>query len=140
MSRRDVIYAREPSIGVAEFRHVLVDSGLASIRPVDDVARMQALIDGANVIVTARLDTAERPLVGLVRGITDHAWCCYISDVAVCTEAQGLGVGRGLLDAVRHHLGPVVTILLVSVPDAVRFYEKAGMEPVANTFWSKRTR
>jgi hypothetical protein len=37
-----VLYAREPDLPVAEFRRVLVESGLGAIRPVDDEPRLQA--------------------------------------------------------------------------------------------------
>jgi ribosomal protein S18 acetylase RimI-like enzyme len=137
MSER-IRYGREQDLDVAEFRRVLVDSGLGRIRPVDDEPRLQAMLTGANLIVTARLDQPGRPLVGVGRAVTDSVWCCYLSDLAVSPSAQGLGVGKRLLDEARRQLGPQVSLYLVSVPDAVGFYERAGMTRIADAFSYKR--
>lgn len=135
-----ILYGREQDLDVAEFRRVLVESGLGRIRPVDDTPRLQAMIDGASLIVTARLDRPGRPLVGVGRGVTDSVWCCYLSELAVSSSAQGFGVGRGLLDETRRQLGPQVSLYLVSVPEAVGFYERAGMTRLKDAFSYKRER
>ena len=137
-SRPTVLYAREPTLPVAEFRRVLMESGLGALRPMDDAARLQAMLDGAGLIVTARLDGPGRPLVGIARSITDGAWCCYLSDLAVCASAQRMGIGQGLLDETRRQVGPGVTLLLISVDGAVGFYERAGMTRLHNAFWRRR--
>lgn len=131
-------YAREATIEVAEFRHVLERSGLGKIRPVADEPRLQAMLSAANLIVTARLDQADSTLVGVARCVTDFSWCCYLSELAVSASAQGLGIGKGLLDEVRNQVGPSVSVILASVPDAVGFYERAGMARMQDTFWYKR--
>jgi GNAT superfamily N-acetyltransferase len=133
-----VHHALEPSLDAEEFRRVLVDSGLGAIRPVDDVARLRAMLSAAQLIVTARLDQPGRPLVGVARTVTDFAWCAYLSDLAVVKSAQGLGIGRGLLDATRQHCGPMVALVLSSVPEAVPFYERAQMERITDAFWYRR--
>lgn len=135
-----IVYALEPALPAMEFRHVLVDSGLGTIRPVDDLERLQAMLSAAQLVVTARRDRADGPLLGVARTITDFAWCAYLSDLAVAKSAQGLGIGKGLLDATRAHLGPQVALILSSVPEAVRFYERAQMERVADAFWYRRAR
>ena len=136
--RHPVLYASEPGLPVAEFRRVLVESGLGALRPVDDAARLQAMLDGAGLIVTARLDSPGRPLAGIARSITDGAWCCYLSDLAVCASAQRMGIGQGLLDETRRQIGPGVTLVLISVDDAVGFYERAGLIRLRNAFWWRR--
>ena len=135
-----VLYASEPKLDVAEFRRVLVESGLGKIRPVDDAARLQTMLDNANLVLTARLDRPDRQLVGVARGMTDFSWVCYISDLAVSRAAQGLGVGKDLMDEARRHLGPSVAISLVSMPDAVGFYERIGMTRMTDAFWFSRKR
>jgi GNAT superfamily N-acetyltransferase len=139
IDRHTVCYASEPALTVAEFRRVLDESGLGATRPVDDAARLGAMLAGANVIVTARLDQPGRPLVGVARGVTDFAWCCYLAELAVCASAQGRGVGQGLLQEVRRQLGPRVSLILAAVPEAAGFYERAGMSRIANAFWYRRT-
>ena len=132
-----VVYAAEPRLPVGEFRHVLVDSGLGTIRPVDDEARLAAMLAQADLLLTARTHGGE--LLGLLRGLTDHHWCCFVPELAVCRAAQGLGVGRGLLVELRRRLGPRVAINLVSVPAAVGFYQRAGLARAPDAFLLART-
>ncbi|MER8478297.1 GNAT family N-acetyltransferase [Mesorhizobium sp. M1163] len=139
-TRSKVLYASEPGLGIAEFRRVLVESGLGANRPVDDDTRLNAMLSGANLVFTARLDTEGKPLVGVARGVTDFSWVCYVSELAVCKSAQGLGIGKGLLDEARRQLGPSVAISLISMPDAVGFYERIGMKRVSDAFWFDRKR
>ncbi len=134
-----VAYACEPGLDVEEFRRVLMESGLGAIRPVDDPARLAAMLSGAGLIVTARLDTVDRPLVGVSRSITDGVWCCYLSDLAVCASVQHRGIGQGLLEETRRQAGPGVTLVLISVDAAIGFYERAGMARLHNGFWHRRT-
>lgn len=135
-----IVYAREATIDVADFRRVLVDSGLGAIRPVDDAPRLQTMLDHANLIVTARRDHARGELIGVARCFTDFSWSCYLSELAVSPSAQGLGIGKGLLDETRRQLGPTVSLILASVPEAVGFYERAGMARIDEAFWYKRER
>ena len=138
--RSHVIYASEPELDVAEFRRVLVESTLGETRPVEDDARLQAMLSSANLVLTARLDIEGRPLVGVIRAITDFSWVCYISELAVSQSAQGLGIGKGLMDAARRELGPSVAISLISMPDAVGFYQRIGMMRMPDAFWFSRKR
>jgi ribosomal protein S18 acetylase RimI-like enzyme len=138
--RPRVHYAREPALDVAEFRRVLVESGLGAIRPVDDESRLGAMLSAADLILTARLEQAGHPLVGIARCVTDFVWCCYLSELAVSASAQRLGVGKGLLDEARRQLGPAVSLILLSVPEAAGFYERAGMARVPDAFWYRRER
>jgi len=133
-----VLYEREQTLGVDEFRQVLLQSGLATTRPVEDEARLSRMLTGSNLIVTARLDRPGAPLVGVARCITDFSWNCYLSELAVSASAQKLGIGKGLLDEVRRQLGPSVSLILASVPDAVGFYERAGMARLPDAFWYRR--
>jgi ribosomal protein S18 acetylase RimI-like enzyme len=91
-------------------------------------------------VLTARRAGPERTLLGVARGVTDFAWCCYISELAVSASAQGLGVGKALLEEARRQIGPDVALFLASVPDAVGFYERIGMVRLADTFWFPRQR
>ncbi|UDL87473.1 GNAT family N-acetyltransferase [Mesorhizobium sp. PAMC28654] len=138
--RSHILYASEPALDAAEFRRVLIESGLGETRPIDDEARLKTMLSGANLVLTARLDIAGKPLVGVARGITDFSWVCYISELAVSGSAQGLGIGKGLLNEARLQLGPSVAISLISVPDAVGFYERIGMSRMPDAFWFNRKR
>lgn len=140
IERRRVLYACEPGLDVAEFRRVLVESGLGSSRPIDDEPRLQIMLSAADLILTARWDRPDRLLVGIARCVTDFAWCCYLSELIVSASAQGQGIGKGLLDEARRQLGPSVSLILASVPEAVSFYERAGMAQMADVFCYRRER
>ena len=133
-----VLYAREAALDICEFRRVLVESGLGETRPVGDEARLKTMLANANLVLTARLDIEGKPLVGVARGVTDFSWVCYISELAVSQSAQGLGIGKGLMDEARRQLGPSVAISLISMPDAVGFYERIGMKRMVDAFWFGR--
>ncbi|RWL42407.1 MAG: GNAT family N-acetyltransferase [Mesorhizobium sp.] len=135
-----ILYASEPALNVAEFRRVLFESGLGETRPIDDEARLKTMLSNANLVLTARLDSEGKPLVGVVRGVTDFSWVCYISELAVSASAQGLGIGKGLMDEAQRQLGPSVAISLISMPDAVGFYERIGMTRMTDAFWFSRKR
>lgn len=135
---RQVFYSRELGLDAAEFRRVLVESGLGAARPIEDNARLAAMLSAADLILTARSGRLDGPLVGVARCITDFTWCCYVSELAVAASAQGNGIGKGLLDEIRRQLGPGVSVILVSMPGAVSFYERIGMARIADAFWYRR--
>lgn len=128
-------YAGE-TIGAAEFADILQRSGLAERRPADDPARLQRMIDGANLIVTARDE--EGRLIGVARSITDHAYICYLSDLAVDRAWQGKGVGTALIEETRRQAGSECACLLLSAPDAEGFYERIGMPRHERAFFYPR--
>lgn len=140
MEKPAILYACEPDLSVSEFAQVLRESGLDAIRPVDDEARLQRMITGAGLVMTARRNVEGKPLVGVARSVTDFSWCAYLSDLAVSSKAQGLGIGQGLIDATRRELGPEVSLILASVPEAVGFYERIGMNRISDAFWHGRER
>jgi GNAT superfamily N-acetyltransferase len=120
----DPTYAVESDLSVEEFQQILLDSTLAERRPANDLVRLERMLRGANLIVTARIDDT---LVGIARSVTDHAYCCYLSDLAVSKTAQGKGIGRELIEHTRRQVGPEVSVILLAAPAAVAFYEKIGM-------------
>jgi len=126
-----VRYGIEPDLDAAEFRRVLVESGLAARRPADDLPRLALMLERADLVVTARRDGV---LVGVARTLTDFAFCAYLSDLAVCRSAQGLKVGQGLIAATRAAVGPQASLLLTAAPDAITFYDHIGMPRVGDAF------
>jgi GNAT superfamily N-acetyltransferase len=134
----DPIYGLEPNLTAAEFRQVLVDSTLGERRPIDEPARLETMLRNASLVVTARIDGA---LVGIARSVTDFAFCCYLSDLAVSKSAQGRGIGRELIAQTRRHCGGKgVSVHLHAAPGAVSFYEAIGMPRNPDAFSYKRTR
>lgn len=103
----------------------------------DSDTRLEYFFRAGGVLDSAAT-AAGGPLIGVARGVTDFSWCCNLSELAVSASAQRLGVGKGLLDEARRQLGPQVALMLVSVPEAGGFYERAGMTKIAGAFWHKR--
>jgi ribosomal protein S18 acetylase RimI-like enzyme len=124
----DVTCVLEPGLTAEDFRSVLVASTLAARRPADDMARLDAMLRNASIIVTAR-DKAGR-LVGVARAISDFSYCTYLSDLAVDAACQKQGIGKRLIDEVRKAGGPRCRLLLVAAPAAAGYYPAIGMEPV----------
>lgn len=127
----EIVVAREARLDAREFLDVLRRSGLADRRPADDPDRIAAMSANANLIVTARNGSR---LVGVARSVTDFAYCCYCSDLAVDRAFQGRGLGRRLIELSRAELHPKARFLLVSASAAIPFYERIGMERVSTAF------
>src|SRR5713101_190041 len=48
--------------------------------PVDDLARLEKMLQHGNLLITAWDGTS---LIGVARALTDFSYCCYLSDLAV---------------------------------------------------------
>ena len=118
------VYQLEPDLTVAEFIDLLERSTLAELRPVDDEARLEVMLKNADIIVTARCGDL---LVGVARAITDFAFCCYLSDLAVDETYQRQGIGKELLRRVSTEAGEKTKVILLAAPKAVEYYPHIGM-------------
>jgi ribosomal protein S18 acetylase RimI-like enzyme len=78
-------------------------------------------------------------MIGVSRAITDWAWSCYLADLAVHPDYQRKGIGRQLVEKTREVVGDESSVLLLSVPEAMEYYPKIGMEKLNNAFvlWRK---
>lgn len=120
----DIVIQQEPQLTAEEFLAVLERSGLAERRPVGAPERIAEMLAHANLIITAR-DGGK--IVGVSRSVTDFAYCCYCSDLAVDRGYQGRGIGRQLLEATKAALHPKATLYLIAAPKAISYYEHIGM-------------
>ncbi|HUS94159.1 MAG TPA: GNAT family N-acetyltransferase [Patescibacteria group bacterium] len=100
-------------------------------RPVDDLPRIQKMLDHADLTVTVW--DGER-LVGIGRVLTDFSYCCYLSDLAVDLDYQRQGIGRAMVSQIRAHLGREVMILLLAAPEAMAYYPHIGFEKADNAW------
>lgn len=107
-------------------------STLGARRPVDEPDRMRAMIEHANLIVTA-WDGAR--LVGIARSLSDFAYCTYLSDLAVDVDYQRQGIGLELIRRTRE-LGGRANVLLFAAPAAVDYYPRVGFD--AGSGWILR--
>ena len=130
-------YGQEPGLSAEQFRAVLVASTLGARRPVDEPERLEHMLRNADVIVTAR-DGAK--LVGVSRAITDFAFCCYLSDLAVDADYQHQGIGKRLVAETRAAAGDAASLFLFAAPGAEGYYPKIGMDPMPNGWVIRRNR
>jgi GNAT superfamily N-acetyltransferase len=130
-----IIIAREEGLlGVQEFADVLRKSTIR--RPLDDIGRLTEMLRHANLVLTAR--DGAGALVGVSRSLTDFAYCCYLSDLAVDQAWQGRGIGKALLYETKRIIGPQAMLLLLSAPDPMTYYPSIGMDTVSNGFILRR--
>jgi len=126
----------ENDLTADEFIDVLLRSGLGARRPVDERERMATMLENSNLIVTARDD--DRKLIGVSRCLTDFAYCCYCSDLAVDRKWQGRGVGRELVRRSREAAGDGATFLLLSAPGVEDYYLHTGFEKFETCYGVRR--
>ena len=127
-----VTYGNEPDLPVDAFIDVLRRSTLASRRPVGDRTRIARMLAHADITLCAR--DAQGVLVGVSRALTDYAYCCYLSDLAVDRAWQGAGIGRELIRRTHEIAGPQSMLLLLSAPAAMTYYPHVGMTKSENAF------
>jgi len=118
-------YSTTETITVAQFRDVLERSTLGERRPLDREDTLDAMLTNASLLATA---WDGESLVGIARSVTDFAYCCYISDLAVDEACQRQGIGRQLIEATAQRLGPQCKIILLAAPKADSYYGGVGFE------------
>ncbi|MGM0829107.1 MAG: GNAT family N-acetyltransferase [Bacillota bacterium] len=130
-----ITYSYDLKIKAKELSDVFKSSGIK--RPVDDLDRLQRMIDNSDIIITA---WDNDKLVGIARAITDYSYCCYLSDLAVDIEYQNKGIGKELVQLVQKDIGEEVALILLSAPNAMDYYPKIGLESIDNGFKISRKR
>ena len=100
-------------------------STLGERRPVHNVQTFEAMLQNANLTVTA---WDGEKLVGISRSLTDFAYVAYLADLAVDEEYQRSGIGKQLIEETKARLGPECTIVLLAAPKANEYYEHIGFE------------
>jgi predicted N-acetyltransferase YhbS len=129
----EIKYEFVKKIDASEVVNVFKKSGI--VRPVDDLERIQRMVDHADIILTAR---SNGELVGIARAITDYSYCCYLSDLAVDVTYQRKGIGKELVRLIQEKIGEGVTFILISAPGAVDYYPRIGFEKSDNAFLIRR--
>jgi GNAT superfamily N-acetyltransferase len=124
-------YRSHEKITAAEFVDLLKRSTLDQRRPVNDLIRIQKMLDYGNILVTA---WAGDTLVGVSRALSDFSFCCYLSDLAVDEAYQRQGIGKRLIEETHKLAGEIAMLILLSAPAAITYYPKVGMEPFPHCF------
>ena len=135
MKAHEIEYETGGSSTTSEIIALFESSGIN--RPTKEPERIARMFSASNLVVTAR---CEGKLVGICRSLTDFAYCCYVSDLAVDRDYQRQGIGEALLTQTRQAVGDEVTIVLVSAPGAKDFYPKVGFQPTDAAFLVRRKR
>ncbi|RJE90301.1 GNAT family N-acetyltransferase [Paenibacillus sp. 1011MAR3C5] len=131
-----ITYHENDTITPEELAEIFLQSGIK--RPTHDLERLGRMLAQADELLTAR---ADGKLVGVLRAITDYAYCCYISDLAVDRDYHGQRIGESLMKKLQEKLGnEEVQYILISAPTAVGFYERIGMERLDKAFVIRRQR
>ena len=128
-----IVYAQDRAITPQQLADVFTRSGI--VRPVDDLPRLEKMLQHGNLLVTA-WDGVR--LVGVARALSDFSFCCYLSDLAVDLAYQNKGIGQALIEQVRSAIGRDSMLLLLAAPDAMAYYPKVGFEAVGNGWIIKR--
>lgn len=128
-------YKVNAPINAEEVANVFRASGIR--RPVEQLERIQKMIDNANITITA---WDESKLIGIARAITDYSYCCYLSDLAVDEEYQRKGIGKALINELQNQLSEEISLLLLSAPNAMDYYPHVGFNKANNAFLIPRQR
>lgn len=133
-----IIFAIEDTLAADEFTDILKRSGLEARRPVDKPDIIQGMVDNASLIVTARDEDGR--LLGVARSLTDFAYCCYLSCLAVDRDCQHQGIGKELIRRSKEASGgDKITLMLLSAPDGMDYYPKVGLDTFDNCFGIRRS-
>lgn len=119
-------YSSSRKITPSQFIDLLRRSTLGERRPIRNLKTIRAMLRHGNLLCTA---WDRKKLVGIARSVTDFAFCCYLSDLAVDTDYQRQGIGRALISLTQSCLGPAAFIILLAAPKAVAYYPKIGFDP-----------
>ncbi|MBX7174257.1 MAG: GNAT family N-acetyltransferase [Pyrinomonadaceae bacterium] len=125
----EIRYKINAPIETAQIIELYGNCGLP--RPIHDESRIFEMFANSTLVISAWIN---EELIGISRSITDFVWCCYLADLAVRKDFQKAGVGRKLVELTRQAVSEKSMVLLLSVPDAMEYYPKIGMEKVENGF------
>jgi GNAT superfamily N-acetyltransferase len=131
----EITYRHDYKLSSAEFIDILNRSTLGLRRPVHDLQRIEKMLQHGNVLITA---WSNNVLVGVSRALTDFAFCCYLSDLAVDESFQHKGIGKRLIDETHQVAGDQTTLILLAAPAAANYYPKINMERFTDCFLIQR--
>lgn len=129
----EIKYKINESLPVTAIVEVFRSSGI--IRPIQDAERIKTMFLNSNLVISAWLNDE---VIGISRSLTDFAYCCYLSDLAVKKEYQHKGIGKRLIEITKEEIGDKAMLLLLAAPNAMNYYSKIGLEKVQNGFIIKR--
>jgi len=133
MNSPAIEYRHNYPLDPVEIARVFDSSGIN--RPTSDLPRIARMFAAPCLVISA---WASDRLIGVCRSLTDYAYCCYLSDLAVAKEYQRHGVGKELIRQTRQAIGNEASLVLLSAPRSMSYYPSVGFEPANNAFVIKR--
>ena len=130
-----IAYRHNLPLDPSEVARVFDASGIT--RPTADLPRIARMFSAPCLVISAWHDDR---LVGLSRSLTDHAYCCYLSDLAVDKDYQKQGIGQALIARTQAVIGDEVSLILLAAPGAMSYYPVVGFEQADNAFVIRRKR
>lgn len=100
-------------------------STLGERRPIDDRERMAAMLQNANLVITA---WDKNKLVGISRALTDFVYTTYLSDLAVHQAYQKQSIGKELIRRTKAATDPRASLTLLAAPAAEKYYPHIGFK------------
>jgi ribosomal protein S18 acetylase RimI-like enzyme len=119
-------------IGIIPTAEQIIDVYLnAGLNRPTSPERIRKMYAHSNLVITA-WDVEK--LAGVCRAMTDHAWSCYLSDLAVHKDYQHQGIGTRLIELTRKEIGEEVMLVLLAVPGAAAYYPRIGFTKWEDSF------
>ncbi len=125
-----IAYRNDDPPSLAQARDLYRASTLGERRPIDDEDRFAAMLDNANLIVSA---WDGELLVGISRCVTDFVWTTYLADLAVRASHQRQGIGKELIRQTQA-AAPRAKLLLLAAPAAENYYPHVGFRHFAQAW------
>jgi predicted N-acetyltransferase YhbS len=120
-----IIYRDNAKVTADQAIDLYVRSTLGERRPINNVETFKAMLENANLTITA---WDGQKLVGISRSLTDFAYVAYLADLAVDQQYQKGGIGKQLIEETKARLGSECMIVLLAAPKANEYYEHIGFE------------
>jgi len=129
-----ITYETNGAVTPEELLALLAHGGFP--RPLDDPARIQAMLDNGSFRIVVR---EGDQLVGFVRVLTDYVYYGLVAEVAVAPSHKGKGVGKEMLRVAREIATPNVTLVLTSSEEGAPFYAHLGWQCADRAYRLRRT-
>jgi GNAT superfamily N-acetyltransferase len=120
-----ITYRDDAKVTADQAIDLYVRSTLGERRPINNVETFKAMLENANLTITA---WDGEKLIGISRSLTDFAYVAYLADLAVDEQYQKSGIGKQLIEETKARLGLECMIVLLAAPKANEYYEHVGFE------------
>ena len=120
---------KEERLTATEYIEFLKHTDLGSQYPKERFEeRIETLVNKASISLVARNECND--IIGVCFGITDFAYCVFITDLGVVRECTGQGIGKALVRKLHELAGGEENIIMYTCvnENAIPFYEKIGMK------------